>query len=399
MPAFKCKIKGRDGQIRELTRNAPSKAILKKELERSGDFVLEIDRFQAGGIPFGRTKRLKIRDFYAFNQEFAVLLKSGLPVVAALDAILENEETGSLDEMLKEVRGDVASGESLADSFAKYENVLSKLYIASLQAGEKSGNIPLALTRYIESMKKIAEIRQKVVSASVYPAILTAASVAVLAFLLMFVVPAITGTFLETGTRLPAMTTVLLKVSEFLKGNIIYIIVFFIAGAGALWFYKSTPTGELAIDRGKLAFPFLGRIYIHFATSKFTRTLSTVFAGGIPLVDALKISSDALANRYIQLQLDAVVRNVEQGNAFSNALAWSGVFPTLAVRMISAGEGSGALDQVLNDVADFYEEDVSNRLTILTSSIEPALMLIMGFLVGFIVLAMYMPIFQLAGTM
>lgn len=388
------------GRIVEKTITADSKAILIKRLKKEGNFVLEIRRKEE----FGSLKkeisrrRIKANDLLSFNREFSVLIRTGLSIVAALDAVIAKGEESELSKILKKIRDDITAGESLSGAFGKYSNIFSKLYVASLQAGEKSGNIPLAISRYIEYIKKMSDIKQKVISASVYPLILVMASFFVLLFLLIFVVPVLTESFLESDTQLPFITVILVNFSTSLKSYIFYILFLLICSAAGFYYFKKTDFGRLCVDRWKLNIPFLGDLYLHYSISKLTRILNTVLSGGIPLVEAVKLSSSTLNNHFLKLRFDEVVKSLEEGEGFSESLLKTKVFPSMTVRMISAGESGGALEQVLEDIADFYASDVDIKLSILTSAIEPALMVIMGFIIGFIVLAMYMPIFQLAGA-
>ncbi|MBN1848454.1 MAG: type II secretion system F family protein [Deltaproteobacteria bacterium] len=402
MPAYRCKISTQGGRIIEKILMGSNKASLKEHLEREGNFVFDISRAE-GLWPFlkkgKRQKRIKLKDLLVFNQEFAVLIKAGLPIVSALNLIIEKSDPREeLIEVLSDVRDDVSSGASLSEAFNNFSQIFSNLYVATLQAGERSGNISLAINRYIAYMKKIGEIRQKIIAASVYPVILTMVSIFALLFLLIYVVPSFTKTFFEAGTQLPGLTLLLVNVSDVIKSNFIFFLIFVVAGYIGYHYSKQTGTGKMYLDKFKLGVPYIGGIYVHYALAKLSRTLSTVVAGGTPLVDSVRISSGTLDNAFLSLKLEEAANDLEKGTGFSESLARTGAFPRLALGMIEAGESSGALEQVLDDVADFYETDVDTRLSVLTSSIEPALMIIMGLLIGFIVLAMYMPIFQMAST-
>jgi len=389
------------GRVVEKTLLAQTKGSLKAQLEQEGNFVLEIKKAK-GFAPIldggRRRKRIKSKDFLTFNQEFSVLIKAGLPIISAIDGIMEKGEEGELKDVLQEVRDDIAAGESLSGAFGKYPNIFSNLYVASLQAGEKSGNLSLAISRHIEYLKKMAEIKQKIITTSVYPVILTVVSVFAVLFLLIYVVPSFTQTYFEAGTQLPGLTLMLVNISSAIKSNFVYIfflLVLIIVGVTQL---KKTEIGKKYLDRSKLGIPFFGELYLHYSISKLARTLATVLSGGMPLVDSVRMSTGTLTNQYLSLRLEEAITALEQGSGFSEAISNTGSFPSLAVRMIDAGESGGALEQVLNDMAEFYESDVDTKLTVLTSAIEPALMVIMGLLIGFIVLAMYLPIFQMAST-
>ncbi len=402
MPTFRCKITAPGGSIEEKTLIADSKDSLMKQLESEGKFALDIQK--SGGLSTlfenvkSRRKRFKTKDFFSFNQEFLVLIKAGLPIVAALDSITEKDDESELNKLLKDIRDDIAKGESLSGAFGKYANIFSNLYISSLQTGEKSGNLTLAISRYLDYMKKTDEIKKKVISASVYPLILIIASIFVLIFLMVYVVPVITDTFLETSSKLPAITEVLLGVSNLIRSNFLYIFLFALFLVGLFAFLRKTEAGRMNIDKLKLVIPFFGEFYINYSTAQITRAISTMLYGGMTLIDSIKISIGTLNNQVLRNRLKDVTENLEQGVGFSESLTLVKTFPNMAVRMIDAGESSGALEQVLNDVADFYDNDVDAKLSIMASAIEPALMVFMGLMIGFIVLALYLPIFQLAGT-
>lgn len=401
MPTYRCKIADPGGHVQERNITADSKEAIKVLLANEGKFPLEIRAAGGGSLQLpslnGR-RRFTRKDFYSFNQEFAVLIRAGLPIVGALNAIIEKGDDSEFYEILREIRDSVSAGESLSGAFEKYGPLFSGLYIASLRAGEKSGNIPTTLTRYIDYLKKTAEIRKKIISASIYPLILIVASFAVLFFLMVYVVPTISSTFLETGTQLPMITNMLIQFSTALRSHAAAAFVVFAAGAVLVTFLRRMPEFKEKIDHLKMTLPYMGDLYSQYATSKLTRTLATVLEAGIPLLEGVRISSGIVNNQFLFRRLDRVAQQLEQGGGFAQSLEVQGGVPSLAVRMIAAGEGAGSLPEVLNDVADFYDSEVDAKLSVITSTIEPALMILMGLLIGFIVLALYLPIFQLAGT-
>ncbi|MFH2066788.1 MAG: type II secretion system F family protein [Pseudomonadota bacterium] len=400
MPTFRYRIAVPGGRVVEKTTLADSRDLLKKQLQSEGNFILEIQKVSGKHfLPIHRSgRRIKEKEFFAFNQEFAVLLRSGLSIVAALDAITEKNDTGELMKLIRDIREDIFSGESLSGAFGKYAHVFTNLYVATLQAGEKSGNIPLSVSRYIGYMKKSSEIRRKVITASVYPLILTVVSVFVLFFLLLYVVPAISETFFQAGTQLPYMTSVLIDFSTGVRNHFAFLLAGLLILSGTAALVKNTDAGGMVLDRLMISFPFFGEMYLYYATARLTRTLSIILAGGVTLPEAVRVSSVVIHNRFLQEKYNGVLKSLKAGGGFSESLATASVLPRLAIRMIGAGESSGALGQVLTDVADFYESEVDIRLSVVTSAIEPGLMVLMGLLIGFIVLALYLPIFQLAGT-
>jgi type IV pilus assembly protein PilC len=390
-----------DGNYVKKTIAADSRDDLQWRLEKDGHFVYRIRREDRLRLPLGgepRSKKFKIRDFFSFNKEFAVLIRTGMPIVGALDAIIEKSDPSELNNILQQIRYDVSTGESLSDAFAKYPRIFSNLYISSLQAGEKSGNIPEALIKHVAYLKQMMALRRKLISASVYPLILVTASIAVLFLLLIYVVPAFTKTYFESGTQLPAITMVLINVSNGIKNNFIYLVLFAIMMTAG-WVHAARQESlRIHMDQWLLKVPYLGRLYISYATALFLRTVAMVLTAGAPLIESVRIASGTLNNLFLREKLIQVVRRITEGLGFSEALDETEAFPHLAIRMIAAGESGGELEQVLLDAADFYDDEVDVKLTVISSTIEPALMIIMGLLIGFIVLAMYMPIFQLAGT-
>ena len=392
MPAYKCRIAVSGGEVVEKVIKSNSVSSLKKMIAQDDGFLVNVKKVSY------LQQKIKPKEFYSFNQEFLTLLRAGLPVVIAFDTIIAKQDKTSFVKILKNIREDISQGESIANAFEKYETVFSPLYIASLRSGEAGGNVSDAIEEYLEYFERSREIRQKIRAAAVYPAILTICSVFVVVFLIVFVVPAITGTFVEAGAKLPIFTRILLDFSAFVR---LYFLAIIIGISLIIWgvsFSLKTDRGRLLFDTYYLKLPFLGDLSIIYSTALFTSSLSTVLTGGIPLNQALQISKGIIKNVFFQAGINNVIKSVEQGQGFTQALNEIDMFPDMAVRMIAAGEEGGALEKVLKDIARFYEKEVEAKLTIMTSTIEPLLMVLMGFVIGFIMLAMYMPIFQMAGT-
>ena len=399
MPGYNCKIAGKDGIVFEREVQAESSAAVKRTIDADGGFLISIerkDRF-SGNFVLGRPA-LKPREFFSFNHEFLALLRAGIPVVQAFDGIIEKDGAKYLSRVLQHIRDDIADGEAVSHAFEKYSSYFSPLYISALRSGEAAGNIPDAIEKYLDYFERSRAIRQKIKAASVYPAILTVCAVAVIVFLLVFVVPTITGTFVESGANLPFFTTLLLSFSDMVRSWFWMILLGgAVVVAGVVWWIK-TPGGRLAFDTWRLRLPFVGELSRVYATSLFASSLSTILAGGTPLNKGLYISKGLIQNRYMQAGIQKAIAAVEDGAGFAPALKEVNVFPDMAIRMIAAGEQGGRLEIVLDDLARFYEKEVASGLTMITSTIEPVLMVLMGFIIGFIMLAMYMPIFQMAGT-
>ena len=401
MPTFQCKIATGSGeQIRqEMTANTIGE--IKDQLRREGKYLVDAHRKTVEGSFFSLKPKARVtsKDFYAFNQEFSVLLKAGIPVVAAFDNILsrKKQKTGFY-KILGELRQAVIAGSSVSEGFANYPRLFSPLYIASLRAGESGGDLNGAIARYLNYIRKAEVLKQKVKTASIYPGILLICSLFVVFFLMVFVVPAITGTFVQTGAQVPFMTQLLLSVSGFVSARYISLLIAVSGIFSSGFFLRKWNKGRRFVDRQVVRFPQLGQILVGYAVARFSATLSTLLTNGMPLSRAVPISAGLVNNIYLREAILKAGDDLARGVGFAESLTSAQVLPGMAVSMIAAGEEGGSLARILMDVAEFYDLDVENRLTLLTSSIEPLLMVIMGGVIGFIVIAMYMPIFQMAGT-
>ena len=400
MPSYLCKIGTADGRVVEKVFDSLSRDQLQENLEDQGFYVFQIRRqffriFNGGGQT---SLRPSGRRFLAFNQELLVLLRSGLPILQILDTQLEQMEAGAMREVLTEIREDIRSGSMLSEAFGKYPRLFPPLYIAALKAGEKTGDLPITLSRFLDYQKRVEAIRAKVRSASFYPLLLVCAAVAVVTFMLLFVLPRFAEIYAGAHVELPLLTRILIGASTLMVN---YWPLLLLALAGLFFGLKlllGSSQGRHKADRLLLKVPFFGLLILNYALSSFSRTLGTTLGSGTPLVPAMQMSRGTLNNRSLEREMVLAIRRVEEGTALSESLARSGFFPPLALRMISVGETSGALTEMLGDVADYYEAEVERLLTRLTTMIEPILMMVMGTMIAFIIVAMYIPIFQMAGT-
>jgi len=399
MPVFQCKIGTADGRVLEREFEATDRQALLENLEEQGFFVFQIRRAGLRGLfatPGGA--RLSGRRFLTLNQEMVVLIRSGLPILQVLDTLVERMEAGRLLEVLREIRSDVKGGGALSDAFGRFPGMFPQLYVASLRAGEQSGDLPVTLARYIAYQKRAEAVKAKVRSATFYPSLLAIAVVAVLAFMLLYVIPNVTQVYTDAGAELPLLTRLVIGVSNALVTSLPVWLPLLIIGVFVLRRLAQTDRGSYLVDRWKLRLPFFGALFSEYALSAFCRTLSTTLASGITIVQSMQMARGVLNNRLLEDSMAVAVRKIQEGTRISDALEQSGTFPVLALRMIGVGESSGSLGDMLTDVADYYESEVERRLERLATLIEPLMMLIMGLLVGGIVVAMYIPIFQLAGT-
>ncbi|HMB16396.1 MAG TPA: type II secretion system F family protein [Pelovirga sp.] len=400
MPSYQCKIGMADGRIVDKVFDSTTSDQLRESLQEQGFHVFRIRRQSLAFFQGGQHKsaRMTGRRFLSFNQELLVLLRSGLPVLQIFDTQIEQMEAGTFRDIIGEIREEIRGGNSLSEAFSKFPRVFPPLYVAAIKAGEKTGDLPETISRFLEYQKRVEAIRAKVRSASFYPLLLTSAAVIVVVFLMLFVVPRFTQIYADANVALPLMTRALIGISG-LIGSYWYLIL--IALVVAVMLTRSlihSSRGRLRIDRLLLHIPFLGGLKTEYALSGFNRTLGTTLASGTPLVPAMQMSRGTLNNLSLEQEMIQAIRRVEEGSSLSDSLKRTGFFPPLAVRMVTVGETSGSLTTMLSDIADYYEAEVEHRLTRLTTMIEPILMMIMGLMIAFIIVAMYVPIFQLAGT-
>jgi type IV pilus assembly protein PilC len=307
-------------------------------------------------------------------------------------------ETGGMLSALQEIRSDVKGGSSLSDAFGKFSHMFPQLYVASLRAGEQSGDLPITLGRYIEYQKRVEAIKAKVRSATFYPALLAIAVTVVLGFLLLYVIPSFTQVYADANVQLPLLTRMVIALANGLLSGLPFWLPSLFVGLFLLRSYARTERGTLLVDRLKLRLPFFGELLNEYALSTFCRTFATTLASGIPIVQAMQMSRGTLNNLVLEKRLSKAVNRIREGAKISEALEQAGKFPVIALRMIGVGETSGSLVDMLTDVSEYYEGEVERRLDRLTTIIEPLMMMTMGLLIGGIVVAMYIPIFQLAGT-
>lgn len=400
MALYTCKLGSSDGRIIEKEFEAADMQTLRESLEEQGFFVFEVRKkplqflFEKG---IARA-RVGAKDLLTFNQELLVLLKAGLPIMQALDTILERTERGKLSDILREVREDIKGGSALSDAFEKHPRAFSHLYVASIRAGERTGDLPLTIRRYIAFVKRVEALKKKLISAMVYPSILVTVAFMAITLLLVFVVPTFSQIYADAGSQLPLPTQILIAITGAIRKY--FLVVLLLAGAGivALRRWLRTERGRFLFDAFILKLPFFGDTFTKYALSNFCRTFATVTGSGIPIVQALRMSVGTLNNRVMERKMLAAIVSIEEGSRLSAAFERMNMMPPLALRMIGVGETTGALEEMLMDVSEHFEEEVEGRLNVLTTAIEPAIMIFMGLVIGGIVITMYLPVFKIAGT-
>jgi len=400
MALYNCKIGSSDGKIiyREVEASEP--ATLRKNLEEQGFYVFEVKKrpFQFLFDKGLSRRRIDSRSLLTFNQEMLVLLKAGMPIMQVLSTILERHDSGKLADALREVREDVKGGTALSSALEKHGRMFPHLYVASIRAGERTGDLPHTIRRYIQYLKRVEGIRKKVIAAMFYPAIIVIVAFMAVMMLLIYVVPTFSQIYADAGSQLPLPTQILIAFTSFLRHFFLLGIVLIVAVSAAFRSWTGTETGKFIFDRFKLTVPLLGDVFTKYAVAGFTRTLATVLGSGIPIIESLRMSIGTLNNRYMEKRLFEAVKYVEEGGTISTAFERIAIMPPLALRMLGVGESTGALEDMLVDISDYLEDELEERMQILTTAIEPAVMIVMGVVVGVIIVTMYLPIFKIAGT-
>jgi type IV pilus assembly protein PilC len=365
-------------------------------VERRGGHVFEISR---EGLSLGGRRRrrghIKMRDFLIFNQELIALLKAGLPVLHSFELLLERQESSTLRRVLADIREKVNAGAAISDAFAEQGDLFPRLYWTSLKAGEKSGEIESVLRRYVKYQRTLMALTRKVISTLVYPAILITLAIGLIAVLMTVVIPKFQDFFSDFNAELPLLTIVVIKTATFLRANIVFLLVAVaVGGFFASRFLKSQRGAEWG-DSVILKLPVIGGILRRFSITQFTRSLATLLGGGTPLVPALENASGAIGNRFVSRQIAEVIPRVREGGELWRALESTGIFTNLTIEMIKVGEASGALEEMLNSVSEFYDEEIDLLLARVISFVEPAILVIMGGVIMTILLSVYLPIFKL----
>jgi type IV pilus assembly protein PilC len=398
MGEFLAKVGTATGDIEELALSAASEKVLRDDLRERGYHVFWVRK--SLGLPsfqslFRGRKRISQTELTLFNQELAALLRAGLPLLQSLDIMLERMQNPLFRSVLTDVRDKVKSGTALSDAFRSHGDLFPRIYSASLVAGEKSGGLETVIQRYVQYLKLTEGTKKKVVAAMVYPIFLFISLIIAAAFLLLWVVPRFAGFFEGFDAELPFLTVVLLTVANTLRDYVFVILAALAAGSYLLYGWSRREGSKAILDRFLLKLPFLGQIFHLFATSQLTRSLGTLLSGGIPLVQAIDIAGGSIGNRHVGQAVIPVAERVREGKAFSASLEETGEFSSLTIEMVKVGENTGGLAEMLQNVADFADEEIDNRLNLMLSMLTPVVLLFMGGLVAVILLSIYLPMFDL----
>ena len=396
---FRCRLGTAAGEIVEGVYIADSEARLRRELEEKGMYVLSLQRRAALSLSSGgRRQRVKRQEFLVFNQELATLLKAGMPLVQSLDILRQRVLNPTFKTVLDSVHDRVRSGMSLSDAFGEHGSLFPAVYSASLLAGERSGNLDSVIRRYVAYDKVIGAVKRRTVSALIYPGILVTMMVVLIGIIVLRVVPAFSEFYGNFGRQLPLSTRIVVALSNGVVSNLAFIALAAVGAAVAGVAWSRQPGARLRLDKWMLEIPWVGETALKFFTSQMARMLATLLGGGIPLVNALEICVRSLSNRHLSREMDRVRVRVQEGQGFAGALRERAVFPDVAVKMVEVGESTGALQEMLNSLAEFYDEEIETEVGRFITLVEPVLLVIMGIIIAIVVLALYMPLFELTSV-
>lgn len=398
MPIYVWEGKNRKEETQKGEMEAPSPEAVKDQLRRLNVTPVKIkkkpkDLFE--NVAFLQPK-VKEKDVIIFARQFSTMIDAGLPIIQCMNILYAQQDNKTFQKMLKEIKESVESGATLAESLKKYPKVFDDLFVNMIAAGEAGGILDIILKRLAGYMEKAAKLKRQVKGAMIYPAMTLAVAVIVVAVLLVFVIPVFEKMFQDFGGQLPGPTQMVVNLSNFVKSKIYYIVGALVIFIFAFKKFYSTEKGRITVDDLVLRLPVFGLLLRKVAVSKFTRTMGTMLSSGVAILEALDIVAKTAGNKTIERAINNVRAGITEGRTMAEPLSESGVFPAMVCQMIAVGESTGALDAMLEKIADFYDEEVDQAVENLTSMIEPFMLVFLGVVVGGLVISMYLPIFTMA---
>lgn len=393
-----------EGRLRGKTQRgqmeAPSKSAVIARLRQMQIQPIPDKIKEKGKFSFSFSRGVSAKELVVFTRQLSTMIDAGLPLVQSLD-VLAAQQKVKFKSVLTQVKESVESGSTFADAIAKHPSVFNALYINLVRAGEAGGVLDTVLQRLATYLEKIENIKRRIKGAMVYPAVVITVAIIVVSIILIFVVPTFASLFKDLGTTLPAITQFVVDVSAFLRNNIIYILIALgILSFAVVFSYRRSERAKKILDAFLLKLWLVGDLILKTVLSRFCRTLATLTSGGIPILDGLEITAKASGNKVTEEAILEVRKGVSEGKTLAEPLsARPKIFPSMVVQMIAVGEQTGALDDMLNKIADFYDEEVDAAVASLMSALEPVMIAFLGGTVGFIVIAMYMPMFKLISTL
>ena len=401
MAEFICRLGTPAGEVVTRTVEAPGVNEARARLEREGFRVFNVTPPKTVGVTAltgfggrGGQAKVKASDFLLFNQQLAALVRAGIPILQAISMLRKRAASARLRAVLGDVEDQIRGGAALSQAFASQGAIFPRIYTASILAGERSGALDEVLLRYVTYMRRNVALRRKIRGALAYPLFLLFASGCMVTFLTVYVVPRMADLFAGFGTQLPVVTQIVLGLSKWLSSNVLWFGPLFIGGAVVLFLWSRTESGRLRVDAVLLKIPLAGNLVIQLSIAQATRSLATLLAGGITLVESWEIAAESITNRELRRRSSAILPMIREGRTFTESLEVAGWMPMLAIDMIGIGERSGSLREMLDEVAVFYDAESEVRLEQLTTTLEPAILVVMGGIVVTILLAIYLPIIQ-----
>ena len=395
MNEFIVKLADERGRVQEQTHAAATAEELRSRFTQAGYLVYSVKPRSTLGR--SAKKKVKLDVFLIFNQQFLTLIRAGLPILSSLDLLAKRQKDLSFRAQLEDVGGRVKTGESISSAF-EAQGTVPLVYTTTLLAGERSGNLEEVLQRYLDFQRVALTFRKKLRASLIYPAFLIVMVIGLFTFLITFVVPRFASLYAQMGTKLPTLTLWLLALGQNAQKYGLYVApVLVLIGYLVLRWSKSEAGADL-IDRVRIKTPVLGTVWLKYQVGLFSRTLATLLTGGLPLVPSLETAARSIESRSIARAVRVSVETVREGKGLAVSLERTGVFPELSIEMIEVGESTGALPQMLNSVAEFFEEDVQTSLAAIMSLVEPIILIAMGVVVVIVLIALYLPIFSLNGV-
>ena len=396
MGEFLCKVADPAGHVFEQVETAQSEVEVRNKLSDRGLFIYWVRQRQGLSLErlFQRRDRaVRGNDFLIFNQQFNTLIKAGLPILKALDLLADRTAAPRLRPILSDVRQQVRDGALLSEAIAA-QGIFPPVYTSSVLAGEKSGNLAGVLDQYITYQKTSSGLKKKLTGVLVYPVILVIVASGILSYLVTYVIPQFAMLYKDMNVPLPAPTAFLIALVTGIKSYLLILVIAVVAIVVSAIVWTRTEKGSVGKDRLKLKMPVIGQVWVKFQVAQFARTLSTLLSGGTPLVPALETAGQSLRSKLVNSAVGRATERVREGQTLSSSLAETKIVPNLAIDMIQVGEESGSLGAMLASVADFFEEEVNTKLTMLISIVEPSILVLMGGVIAFILIALYLPLFS-----
>jgi len=400
MAEYLVKVADERGHMAEQVENGYSEAEVRERYVQQGYLVYWVKPrglLSAGEFKLSRRRNVQQAQFVIFNQQFLTLIKAGLPILNSLDLLIKRQKNLYLRNLLENVRDRVKSGELLSDAFAA-QGAFPKIYTTTLLAGEKSGNMEEVLNRYIAFQRLALTFKKKLAVSLVYPALLITVVSCMLVFLVTYVVPQFAKLYENLNATLPEITVIMLAVGVNAQKYAPFAFIVAVLVAVLIWRWKKSDQGAVAVDRAILRAPLIGQIWLKYQVANFSRMLSTLLSGGLPLVPSLETAGASMSSRHILNAISQAAIRVREGRGLAKSLEEQNTFPDLCVEMIEVGESTGALPAMLNSVAEFYEEDVQTALGAAMALIEPVILIIMALFVGGVLISLYLPIFTLGSN-